>query len=54
MTALKETHNFKMWQSKDYNGLENIAPGHPFAGQLSVSDMKLRIAQYVKFLDKQI
>lgn len=44
MTALKETHNFKMWQSKDYNGLENIAPGHPFAGQLSVSDMKLRIA----------
>lgn len=25
----------------------NMPPGHPFAGQLSVTDMKLRLAQYV-------
>ncbi|KAF5307941.1 hypothetical protein FQR65_LT06508 [Abscondita terminalis] len=44
MAALKETHNYKMWKSNAHVGLDGISCGHPFAGQLSVSDMKLRLA----------
>lgn len=45
MAAWKETHNYKIWQSKEHSGMDSVGCGHPFAGQLSVSDMKLRFAQ---------
>lgn len=44
MTALKDTHCFKVWSSRDHSGLDSLSAGHPFSGQLSVSDMKLRLA----------
>lgn len=47
VSAWKDTHNYKMWNSQDSPGILEINPGHPFAGQLSVSDMKLRLSQYV-------
>lgn len=45
MSAWRETHNYKMWLAGDHPGILEVNPGHPFAGQLSVADMKLRLAQ---------
>ncbi|KAK7793388.1 hypothetical protein R5R35_009268 [Gryllus longicercus] len=44
MAAWKTTHNYKMWVSNDHPGIWDLNPGHPFAGQLSVADMKLRLS----------
>ncbi|XP_044755831.1 late secretory pathway protein AVL9 homolog [Coccinella septempunctata] len=44
VTAWRETHNYKMWLSGINPGILDVSAGHPFAGQLSVSDMKLRFA----------
>lgn len=44
MAAWKSTHNYKMWVSGEHTGIWDLNPGHPFAGQLSVADMKLRLA----------
>lgn len=44
MSAWKDTHNYKMWVSSDHAAIWDVNPGHPFAGQLSVSDMKLRLS----------
>ncbi|CAG9760844.1 unnamed protein product [Ceutorhynchus assimilis] len=42
--AWRETHNYKMWLSTIHPGILDVHSGHPFAGQLSVADMKLRLA----------
>ncbi|KAJ9588725.1 hypothetical protein L9F63_017983, partial [Diploptera punctata] len=44
VAAWKSTHNYKMWVSGEHNSIWELNPGHPFAGQLSVADMKLRLA----------
>ncbi|CAH1987298.1 unnamed protein product [Acanthoscelides obtectus] len=44
ITAWRETHNYKMWLSGINPGILEVHPGHPFAGQLSYADMKLRLA----------
>ncbi|KAJ8948162.1 hypothetical protein NQ318_009254 [Aromia moschata] len=45
ITAWRETHNYKVWLSGVNPELIPIVhPGHPFAGQLSVADMRLRLA----------
>ncbi|XP_066261043.1 late secretory pathway protein AVL9 homolog [Euwallacea similis] len=43
LSAWKETHNYKMWVNEDHTAILDVQPGHPFAGQLSVADMKLRL-----------
>lgn len=45
VSGWRETHNYKMWLSGINPGILDVHPGHPFAGQLSVADMKLRLAQ---------
>lgn len=49
MNALKQTSCYQDWLSRSDGGtivaFENNIVGHPFAGTLSVADMKLRIAQ---------
>lgn len=45
MSAWKDTYNYKMWNSGDSLDILEVNPGHPFAGQLSVADMKLRFSQ---------
>lgn len=45
MSAWRETHNYKIWFSGMRSGILEVNPGHPFAGQLSVADMKLRLSQ---------
>nr|CAD7458073.1 unnamed protein product [Timema tahoe] len=44
MSAWKSTHNYKMWVTGEHAGIWDLNPGHPFAGQLSVADMKLRLS----------
>ncbi|KAK0174702.1 hypothetical protein PV327_010440 [Microctonus hyperodae] len=44
IAAWKTTNNYKMWCNVDKLEINNIEPGHPFAGQLSVQDMKLRFS----------
>ncbi|KAL1495065.1 hypothetical protein ABEB36_010542 [Hypothenemus hampei] len=44
VAAWKETHNYKLWASGNYSEIIEIHSGHPFAGQLSVADMKLRLS----------
>lgn len=49
MVAWKATHNYKMWSSGNHLGILEINPGHPFQGQLSMADMKLKFSQYGYF-----
>ncbi|GBP85348.1 Late secretory pathway protein AVL9 homolog [Eumeta japonica] len=48
MSAFKSTTIYQQWlkatNSGDIEAFLNLAPVHPFAGQLSVSDMKLKLA----------
>ncbi|KAL6258425.1 hypothetical protein P5V15_010382 [Pogonomyrmex californicus] len=44
MSAWRTTNNYKAWCNANKPEIHNIEPGHPFAGQLSVQDMKLRLS----------
>ncbi|XP_012273117.1 late secretory pathway protein AVL9 homolog isoform X2 [Orussus abietinus] len=44
MTAWRNTNNYKSWESLSKTEINSVEPGHPFAGQLSVQDMKLRLS----------
>ncbi|XP_059474861.1 late secretory pathway protein AVL9 homolog [Neocloeon triangulifer] len=44
ISAWKDSYNYKYWISKDYGAIMDVPPGHPFAGQLSMADMKLRLS----------
>ncbi|EZA52975.1 hypothetical protein DMN91_009118 [Ooceraea biroi] len=44
MSAWRGTNNYKAWYNASKPEIHNIEPGHPFAGQLSVQDMKLRLS----------
>lgn len=43
MTAWKDTYNYKTWRCSSHEEIFNLSPGHVFSGQLSVTDMKLRL-----------
>lgn len=45
INAWKGTNNYKTWLSGDHSGIWDLNPGHPYAGSLSVADMKLRFSQ---------
>ncbi|XP_057320689.1 late secretory pathway protein AVL9 homolog [Microplitis mediator] len=44
VAAWKMTNNYSQWCDSVYPEINNVEPGHPFAGQLSVQDMKLRFS----------
>ncbi|XP_014916794.1 late secretory pathway protein AVL9 homolog [Poecilia latipinna] len=46
--AWKNTHNFRVWFSNKHPGMTAITPGHPFQGQYSVADVKLRLSHSVQ------
>ncbi|XP_044243377.1 late secretory pathway protein AVL9 homolog isoform X2 [Ursus americanus] len=48
VTAWKSTHNYRVWSSNKHPALAEINPNHPFQGQYSVSDMKLRFSHSVQ------
>lgn len=42
--AWKITHNYRVWQSNRHHAMTEITAGHPFQGQYSVADVKLRLS----------
>ncbi|XP_036285804.1 late secretory pathway protein AVL9 homolog isoform X4 [Pipistrellus kuhlii] len=46
--AWKNTHNYRVWNSNRHPALAEINPNHPFQGQYSVSDMRLRFSHSVQ------
>ncbi|KAM4544211.1 late secretory pathway protein AVL9 homolog [Fundulus diaphanus] len=46
--AWKNTHNFRVWFSNQHPGMTAITAGHPFQGQYSVADVKLRLSHSVQ------
>ncbi|CAL8400112.1 unnamed protein product, partial [Arctogadus glacialis] len=46
--AWKITHNYRVWQSNRHQAMTEITPGHPFQGQYSVADVKLRLSHSVQ------
>ncbi|XP_037612891.1 late secretory pathway protein AVL9 homolog [Sebastes umbrosus] len=40
----KITHNYRVWYSNKHPAMAAITPGHPFQGQYSVADVKLRLS----------
>ena len=47
ISAWKDTNNYKAWICDYRDTINELNPCHPFAGQLSVADMKLKLSQYV-------
>lgn len=48
VTAWKMTHNYRVWISNKHPGMTHITAGHPFQGQYSVADVKLRLSHSVQ------
>ncbi|XP_069368534.1 late secretory pathway protein AVL9 homolog [Paralichthys olivaceus] len=48
ITAWKITHNYRVWYSNKHPAMTAITPGHPFQGQYSVTDVKLRLSHSVQ------
>uniref|UniRef100_A0AAX7UI59 UDENN domain-containing protein n=1 Tax=Astatotilapia calliptera TaxID=8154 RepID=A0AAX7UI59_ASTCA len=48
VTAWKITHNYRVWYSNKHPGMTAVTPGHPFQGQYSVADVKLRLSHSVQ------
>ncbi|XP_057680165.1 late secretory pathway protein AVL9 homolog [Corythoichthys intestinalis] len=47
VAAWKGTHNYRLWNSNKHAGMAAVTPGHPFQGQYSVADVKLRLSHSV-------
>ncbi|XP_069562908.1 late secretory pathway protein AVL9 homolog [Brachyistius frenatus] len=48
VSAWKITHNYRVWFSNKHPAMTAITPGHPFQGQYSVADVKLRLSHSVQ------
>uniref|UniRef100_A0AAQ6AI02 UDENN domain-containing protein n=1 Tax=Amphiprion ocellaris TaxID=80972 RepID=A0AAQ6AI02_AMPOC len=48
VTAWKISHNYRVWYSNKHPAMTAITPGHPFQGQYSVADVKLRLSHSVQ------
>ncbi|XP_063340157.1 late secretory pathway protein AVL9 homolog [Pelmatolapia mariae] len=48
IAAWKITHNYRVWYSNKHPGMTAVTPGHPFQGQYSVADVKLRLSHSVQ------
>ncbi|XP_056376382.1 late secretory pathway protein AVL9 homolog [Hyla sarda] len=44
----KITHNYRVWNSNKHPALAEVNPSHPFQGNYSVSDVKLRLSHSVQ------
>uniref|UniRef100_A0A8D8Q2P0 Late secretory pathway protein AVL9 homolog n=1 Tax=Cacopsylla melanoneura TaxID=428564 RepID=A0A8D8Q2P0_9HEMI len=43
LSVWKDTYNYKTWRCSNHEEIYQLNPGHVFSGQLSVTDMKLRL-----------
>ncbi|XP_042366282.1 late secretory pathway protein AVL9 homolog [Plectropomus leopardus] len=48
IAAWRITHNYRVWYSNKHPAMAAITPGHPFQGQYSVTDVKLRLSHSVQ------
>ncbi|XP_053914750.1 late secretory pathway protein AVL9 homolog isoform X2 [Cuculus canorus] len=48
VAAWKNTHNYRVWDSNEHPALAEVNSSHPFQGQYSVSDVKLRLSHSVQ------
>uniref|UniRef100_A0A663E1T9 AVL9 cell migration associated n=1 Tax=Aquila chrysaetos chrysaetos TaxID=223781 RepID=A0A663E1T9_AQUCH len=48
VAAWKNTHNYRVWNSNKHSALAEVNSSHPFQGQYSVSDVKLRLSHSVQ------
>uniref|UniRef100_A0A8C3BDH8 AVL9 cell migration associated n=2 Tax=Cairina moschata TaxID=8855 RepID=A0A8C3BDH8_CAIMO len=48
VVAWKNTHNYRVWNSNKHPALAEVNSSHPFQGQYSVSDVKLRLSHSVQ------
>uniref|UniRef100_A0A8D0G5K7 AVL9 cell migration associated n=1 Tax=Sphenodon punctatus TaxID=8508 RepID=A0A8D0G5K7_SPHPU len=48
VAAWKNTHNYRVWNSNKHPALAEVNSSHPFQGQYSVSDVKLRFSHSVQ------
>lgn len=48
VAAWKISHNYRVWYSNKHPAMTAITPGHPFQGQYSVADVKLRLSHSVQ------
>nr|XP_056713607.1 late secretory pathway protein AVL9 homolog [Euleptes europaea] len=48
VAAWRNTHNYRVWNSNKHPALAEVNPSHPFQGQYSVSDVKLRLSHSVQ------
>lgn len=44
ISAWQQTKNYQIWLNQEHHAIMALEPCHPFVGQLSVGDMKLRIS----------
>lgn len=49
VNAWKDTHNYKTWVCNYCDAVKEISPCHPFARQLSVADMKLKLQHTLQY-----
>ncbi|XP_048366791.1 late secretory pathway protein AVL9 homolog [Sphaerodactylus townsendi] len=48
VAAWRNTHNYRVWNSNKHPALAEVNSSHPFQGQYSVSDVKLRLSHSVQ------
>ncbi|KAK2517478.1 Avl9 [Columba guinea] len=48
VAAWKNTHNYRVWNSNKHPAIAEVNSSHPFQGQYSVSDVKLRLSHSVQ------
>nr|XP_006634612.1 PREDICTED: late secretory pathway protein AVL9 homolog isoform X1 [Lepisosteus oculatus] len=48
IAAWKISHNYRVWHSNKHPAMSEVTPGHPFQGQYSVADVKLRFSHSVQ------
>ncbi|XP_020609243.1 late secretory pathway protein AVL9 homolog isoform X1 [Orbicella faveolata] len=43
--AWKQTTNYQVWRGKEHAGIDDVHAGHPFQGQMGLSDIKIRLSK---------
>eukprot|EP00058_Branchiostoma_floridae_P015244 XP_002600732.1 hypothetical protein BRAFLDRAFT_114758 [Branchiostoma floridae] len=46
--AYKTTHNYRLWKATLHDGIDAMHTGHPFMGQYSAADIKLRLSHVMQ------
>ncbi|OWF40478.1 late secretory pathway protein AVL9 homolog [Mizuhopecten yessoensis] len=50
--AFKTTHSYRVWTSTEHEGMKNIALGHPYHGNLGVSDIRMRLSHTMQSTER--